>query len=121
MGVADMKMGIVLTEGPVQTEHWETATKIAKAALEKGHSVEMFLFLDGVYNLIKTQAMPEVEQQPVDSFRDIVDLGGRIVACGVCVATRGLDGRKDFIEGIEVGGLPQLSEIIDSSDRFVSF
>jgi tRNA 2-thiouridine synthesizing protein D len=116
-----MNIGILLTEGPFQTQHWETASGIARAALKKGHQVEMFLFLDGVYNALSTQAMPEAEAQPVDSFREILDLGGKIVACGVCIAARGLEGGKNFIEGVEVGGLPQLSEIIDRCDRFVSF
>jgi sulfur relay (sulfurtransferase) complex TusBCD TusD component (DsrE family) len=50
-----MKLGILLTEGPFQTEHHKTATEIAKAALGKGHEVEMFLFLDGIYNAISTR------------------------------------------------------------------
>ena len=115
-----MKLGILLTEGPFQTEHHETATEIAKAALEKGHEVEMFLFLDGVYNALSTQAMPYAKNQPVDSFKKVLSLGGKIVACGVCVAARGLDGGKYFIKGIAVGGLPQLSEQIDRADRFIS-
>lgn len=115
-----MNLGILLTEGPFQTEHWETASEIAKSALKKGHSVEMFLFLDGVYNVLKTQAMPEAPAQPVDSFKEIITLGGSIVACGVCIAGRGLEGGKNFIEGVEVGGLPQLSEQIDRVDRFIS-
>ena len=115
-----MKLGILLTEGPFQTEHHETATGIAKAALEKGHEVEMFLFLDGIYNAIKTQAMPYAKNQPVDHFKEVLSLGGKILACGVCVDARGLEGRHDFIEGVKVAGLPQLSEQIDWADRFIS-
>jgi sulfur relay (sulfurtransferase) complex TusBCD TusD component (DsrE family) len=47
-------------------------------------------------------------------------LGGKIIACGVCVDARGLEGGKYFIEGVEVRGLPQLSEQIDRADRFIS-
>lgn len=115
-----MKLGILLTEGPFQTQHHQTATEIAKAALEKGHDVEMFLFLDGIYNVISTQAMPYAENQPVDHFKEVLRLGGKIIACGVCVSARGFEGGHDFIEGAEVGGLPQLSEQIDQADRFIS-
>lgn len=115
-----MKLGILLTEGPFQTQHHETAAGIAKAALRKGHEVEMFLFLDGVYNALKTQDMPYAKNQPVDHFKEVLSLGGKIIACGVCVAARGLEGGKNFIEGIEVAGLPQLSEQIDWADRFIS-
>lgn len=115
-----MKLGILLTEGPFQTQHHETAAEIAKAALGKGHEVEMFLFLDGIYNAISTQAMPYAESQPVDHFKEVLSLGGKILACGVCVSARGFEGGKDFIEGVEIMGLPQLSEQIDWADRFVS-
>ncbi len=115
-----MKLGILLTEGPFQTQRYQTATEIAKAALEKGHEVEMFLFLDGVYNALKTHDMPYAEKQPSDHFKEVISLGGKILACGVCVAARGLEGGKYFIEGIAVAGLPQLSEQIDRADRFIS-
>lgn len=115
-----MKLGILLTEGPFQTQHHETAAEIAKAALKKGHEVEMFLFLDGVYNVLKTHDMPYLLRQPKDHFMEVLAQGAKITACGVCVSARGLEGGKDFIEGVQVGGLPQLSESIDNVDRFIS-
>jgi tRNA 2-thiouridine synthesizing protein D len=115
-----MKLGILLTEGPFQTQNHETAAGIAKAALRKGHDVDIFLFLDGVYNVLKTHDMPYLENQPKDRFREVLALGGKIIACGVCVAARGLEGGKNFIAGVEVGGLPQLSEQIDWADRVIS-
>ena len=115
-----MKLGILLTEGPFQTQHHETATEIAKAALRKGHEVEMFLFLDGVYNVLRTHDMPYLERQPADHFREVLSMGGKIMACGVCVSARGLEGGKNFIGGVKVAGLPQLSESIDWADRLVS-
>jgi tRNA 2-thiouridine synthesizing protein D len=115
-----MKLGILLTEGPFQTQHHETAAEIARAALQKEHEVEIFLFLDGVYNALKTHDMPYLERQPKDRFKEVLALGGKIIACGVCVSARGLEGGKDFIEGVKVAGLPQLSEQIDWADRLVS-
>jgi sulfur relay (sulfurtransferase) complex TusBCD TusD component (DsrE family) len=56
----------------------------------------------------------------VDHFGEVLTLGGKIIACGVCVDARGLEGGKYFIEGVEVRGLPQLSEQIDRADRFIS-
>jgi tRNA 2-thiouridine synthesizing protein D len=115
-----VSIGIILTEGPFQTEKWETAANIAKAALDKGHSVEIFLFMDGVYNALAGQAFPEREKQPMDSFREILEKGGKIVACGVCTNARGLEGGKNFIKGAKVGGLPDLSEMIDKADRLIT-
>jgi sulfur relay (sulfurtransferase) complex TusBCD TusD component (DsrE family) len=111
---------MLLTEGPFQTAKHKTAAEIAKAALRKGHVVEIFLFLDGVYNALATQAMPALARQPVADFKEIISLGGKIIACGVCTAARGLEGGKNFIAGVKVQGLPQLSEMIDNADRFIS-
>jgi len=40
-------INILLTEGPFQTEKWETAANIAKAALEKGHAANKIISIYG--------------------------------------------------------------------------
>ena len=67
------EIGILLTDGPFQTEKWETAYNIGLAALEKGHKAKYFLYLDGVYNPIKTQDFPGWEVMPRDRFKELVD------------------------------------------------
>jgi sulfur relay (sulfurtransferase) complex TusBCD TusD component (DsrE family) len=37
----------------------------------------------------------------------LADKGAEIIACGVCVNARGLQGGKDYVEGVRVGGLLQ--------------
>ncbi len=114
-------VGMMLTEGPWQTERWETATKIAKAALDKGHEVRMFLYLDGVYNPIKLQHFPDFDRQPVDSFKDLIAKGATIVTCGICTNARGLQDGKDYIEGIKAAGLPDYSEFLADADTVITF
>jgi tRNA 2-thiouridine synthesizing protein D len=114
------KIGILLTEGPFQTQNWETAYNIGKAALEKGHAVRYFLYLDGVYNPLKTQDFPDWEKMPKDRFEELVKKGAGIIACGICVNARGLVNGKDFFEGVTVGGLPDFAEIIGEVDRLIT-
>jgi tRNA 2-thiouridine synthesizing protein D len=114
------KIGILLTEGPFQTQKWETAYNIGKAALERGHEVKYFLYLDGVYNPMRTQKFPEWEKMPKDRFEELVRLGAEIIACGICVNARGLEDGKDYFDKVKVGGLPDFAEIIGEVDRLIT-
>src|SRR3989338_8562793 len=92
------RIGFLLTLGPYQFENWETACNIANAALDKGHEIEMFLYLDGVYNPIKLQTFPDMNVVPKDRFAELVKKGAHIVACGICVNARGLEKGKEDTE-----------------------
>ncbi len=117
-----MKIGFLLTEGPWQTENYKVFTKFAEAALDKGHSVRAFFYLDGVYNPIKHQKFPGTtdENLPVSGIKRVVEKGAKIITCGICVNGRGLEGGKEFIEGVKVGGLPDFAEIMGDSDRLIT-
>jgi tRNA 2-thiouridine synthesizing protein D len=114
------KMCMLLTEGPWQSENYEIFARLAESALDKGHEVEAFWYLDGVYNAIKHQKFPEDVPLPVERMQALVKKGAKITACGICVNARGLEGGKEFTDGISVGGLPDLADMISESDTFVS-
>lgn len=113
-------LGILLTGGPFQFENWETAADIGDAALAKGHQVKYFLYLDGVYNPIQHQAFPDLKVLPKDRVAQLAANGAEFIACGVCVNARGLQGGKDYVEGVRVGGLPDFAEIVGEVDRLVT-
>ena len=115
------KIGFLLTLGPFQFENWETVANIAEAALDKGHQVQFFYYLDGVYNPIKYQTFPDLAVMPKDRVAKLVAKGAKIIACGVCVNARGLEKGKDYIEGVKVGGLPDFAEIVGDVDRLITF
>lgn len=113
------KLGLLLTSGPFQFENWETAVNLADAALDKGHEVQLFYYLDGVYNPNKNQAFPDLPTLPKDRFAKIIERGVKPIACGVCVRARGQKG-DDYIEGVTVGGLPDFAEIIGEVDQLIT-
>lgn len=113
-------IGILLTGGPFQFENWETALDIGDAALDKGHSVKYFLYLDGVYNPIRHQTFPDLDVMPKDRILGLLDKGAEIIACGICINARGLQDGKDYVEGAQVGGLPDFAEIVGEVDRLVT-
>ena len=116
------KIGFLLTEGPWQTENYKMFTKLASAALDKGHEVQAFWYLDGVYNPIKHQKFPGVEDNelPVFGMKEVVAKGAKIICCGICVNGRGLQGGQEFIEGIPVGGLPDFADIMGEVDTLIT-
>ena len=114
------KLGFLLTLGPFQFENWETAVNIAEAALDKGHEVKFFYYLDGVYNPIKYQTFPDLPVMPKDRWAKLLEKGASITACGICVNARGLEKGKDYIVGVRVGGLPDFAEIVGEVDRLIT-
>ncbi len=113
-------LGFLLTTGPYQVQNSETLCKTAEAALDKGHAVKIFMYLDGVYNPIKYQKFPDLDTLPKDRVQTLVDKGAQIIACGICVNARGLENGKDYLEGVKVGGLPDFAEIVSEVDRLVT-
>ncbi len=114
------RMAIMLTEGPWQTENYEIFACLAEAALDKGHEVEAFWYIDAVYNGIKHQKFPEDVPLPVERMKKLIEKGAKIMACGICVNARGLEKGKEFIDGVRVGGLPDLADMVSDADVFIS-
>lgn len=113
------KIGFLLTSGPFQFQNWETLTNLADAALDKGHEVQVFLYLDGIYSPNRNQTFPDLPVLPKDRFAQLVKRGAKLIACGVCVRARGQRG-DDYVDGVPVGGLPDFAEILGEVDRLVT-
>jgi tRNA 2-thiouridine synthesizing protein D len=113
-------INFLLTEGPFQTEKWGTVSKLAAAALDKGHEVTLFCYLDGIYNGLSTQEFADWEKVPGEYFKEIVDKGAEIVCCGICVNARGQQAGKFFYEGIKVGGIPDWAAFVGRADRVIT-
>ena len=112
--------GIILVDGPYQLQRWETAYNIANSALDLSDKVTFFLFMDGVYNVIKTEHFPAMKKVPKDYFRELIDKGAKIYACEVCTNNRGLEEGRNYLEGVEITGAAVTSEIVSNCDRIIT-
>jgi tRNA 2-thiouridine synthesizing protein D len=112
--------GIILSGGPYQTERWETACRIADAALARSDRVTFFLFLDGVYNALGTQVFPMLEKLPMDSFKALVAKGAVMYACETCCYNRGLGEGANFYPGINIVGVPTVGMMARECDRLLT-
>lgn len=118
---------IVLTDGPYISEYAEIACKLAENALER-YQVNIFLYLDAVHIPKKSQN-PSFVTSTGELFTGLAEKGAVIRACARCAAARGYIAEKetangsnckDYLPGIKISSLYELSEMLSKSDRVIS-
>lgn len=100
----------VVTRSPYTEPHFDTFVSLANAALDGGHAVKAFLFLDGVYAAGPDQKGPSPRQK-------LEALAGRGVDV---VASRDCAERRGVAAGTRVGGLDELAGMCEAADRVVT-
>jgi tRNA 2-thiouridine synthesizing protein D len=119
-------IGILLTGGPFDSQRWRTAYELGRAALDKGHHVTYFHYLDGALVPVADQTLPDCsdsglfDEMPTELFQELLEDGATVLCCGLCVDARGIDAETDYPEGVEVGLLPDLADILGDADRVIS-
>lgn len=112
---------LFLSESPFQHESSEQVCEIAQTALSKGHKVNIFLMMDGVYNPLKSQNGAPFNMTAIfERMTSLAKQGAKIVACRVCMELRGVE-EKMYPEGVASGGIFDLSEMIAESDIILNF
>jgi tRNA 2-thiouridine synthesizing protein D len=118
---------MVLTDGPYISEYADIACKIAEEALKR-YQVNIFLYLDAV-NIPKKGQNPSFFTNTAELFAGLAEKGALIRACARCAAARGYMAEEetengsncgDYIPGIKISSLYELSEMLSKSDRVIS-
>lgn len=114
---------IVLTDGPYISEYAEMGYKLAKAALNQHHKVNIFLYLDAVHIPKKGQD-PAFFSNAGELFSELALLGAQVEACPRCATARGyapMSGEsEDYHCGIKITSLYRLAEMLHESDKVVT-
>jgi len=114
-----VKIAVQVMLHPYTNEDVDTAINIAKAAIEKGHQVAIFLFCDSVL-AINTAVRPVKGDRNIPQILgELIEKGVEVHICGICFQYRGLDAEK-IVPGAKLSGLPELASLIYESDRFVN-
>lgn len=114
------KLLILLTDSPFQHESVDHAIEISRAAVRKGHGVCVYLMMDGVYDPVKAQNGEPFNTSSVsERFSELVREGVEVSTCRVCMELRGL-GAEDLPEGVDIGGIFDLSEMSAEADVILS-
>lgn len=120
------RVGFLLTGGPFDSERWRTAYELGRSALDADHEVTYFAYLDGVLVPVADQDFPECaegglyDEMPTDKFQELLAEGATVICCGLCVDARGVDAETDYPDGVEVGLLPDLADMLGDADRVIS-
>jgi tRNA 2-thiouridine synthesizing protein D len=94
-----------LFDSPFQHESAEQVYEIAQTAIRKGHEVNIFMMMDGVYNLISSQKSESLNMKTIsERLSDLIEKGVKVTICRVCMELRGLE-EKLLPSGSDVGGI----------------
>ena len=99
----------------------EKALRIAEVAIDKTHEVSIFLFMDGVYNIVNSQDGTPFNLMPIyNRIQELMERGAKVYLCMLCKILRGI--KDNFIpDGIIVGGIAELNDLIGEADSIISF
>jgi uncharacterized protein involved in oxidation of intracellular sulfur len=90
------------------------ALRLASALRARGHRVTLFLMGAGV----EIEGLPD--EKPFDvptQLRRFIGIEGEVLSCGTCLAVR----KRKGSEACPASTMETLAELVESSDRVVSF
>ena len=109
---------ILLNRGPYISEYADLALKVALKAREKGHNVNLYLYVDGPWVAhIKAQKPYSNAGQ---LLRQALEKGVQVKICNRCAEARDVTA-GDAIEGIPLVGLFDFTEWLRESDKVLTF
>ena len=109
---------ILLNRGPFVSEYADLAVKLAIKAREKGHKVNLYLYVDGVWAPHVKAAKPYANVGA--RLREAMQKGVHVKACNRCAEARDIVA-GDVIEGIPLVGLFDFTEWMRESDKVLTF
>lgn len=107
-----MKLGMLLTTS-TENQNSDIVIKLANAALNVSHQVEIFFMDDGIYNVVKKNSISP-------KFAELIDRGAFLALCGYTAEVRGVD-KEDCLDGVKYAGQFELACMVNASDRFLMF
>ena len=107
-----MKLGIILQSN--NPEHIWNTLRLAIASLKTEHSVQIFLFSEGV----EIENIADTEHFDISKkLQEFKDLNGIILACGTCLQVRS----KTESKVCPITTMKDLVKIIEDSDKVLVF
>jgi len=115
------RLGILFFSGPYQTQASETVVRLANAALDKGHEVRIFCYMDAVNALLENQKKIEGIFNIEEGFKEILNKGATVRLCNLCLLVRGTMKYclKNECGDVKRAGTPDLAKIIEETDRLI--
>ena len=110
------ELTILLTAGTMMSTGPYKALRLAEAALDRGHRVNLFCYGEGVTALRARQA-PKAFPNIAEMTAALIARGMRVAACRTCTGARGLE-EADLVPGAVVGSIArEYMDFVAASDR----
>jgi uncharacterized protein involved in oxidation of intracellular sulfur len=110
---------IVLNDPPYGTERSYNGLRLAKAVINEGANVTLFLMADAISCARQGQKVPQGFYN-IELMLKSVIRKGKVLACGTCMDARGMtDG--DVLQGVERSTMQVLAEQTMIADNVLVF
>ena len=119
-GQAMGKLLLILFSPPTQLQNTVTVCELSKAAVKMGHKVTVFCDADATYNLLASQIFQD-KTTAASRIADLIKRGVRVLACRESARLRGIDTKKDLIQGVVESSLGGLADLMGKHDRIAAF
>lgn len=111
---------LIVNGSPYGSELPYNALRLAGALLVQEHWVELFFMGDGVHTARRGQDPRGAHASLEAALVELVAKGAVVTLCGTCCQTRGLT-VADVVDGVHMGTIHGLADLVARSDRVVSF
>lgn len=116
--MSERTLTIVLAGTPYGGERAAHALRLATAALERGHRVNLFASADGTYVALSGQAARGLPDAGGELER-LIERGLHVELCGSCVRFRGVSPER-LVPGARPSTLRGLGAMLQEADAVVS-
>ena len=110
---------IILNDPPYGTERSYNALRIAKAVINEGADVTVFLLADAISCARKGQKVPQGFYNIELMLKSILRKG-KVLACAACMDARGMTD-DDIVQGAERSTMQVLAENTMNADKVLVF
>ncbi|MFO7914537.1 MAG: DsrE family protein [Candidatus Krumholzibacteriales bacterium] len=117
------KLLIIINDAPYGTEKAYNALRMAMT-LQKEHAdsvrIRIFLLADAVFCGLPNQTTPNGYYNIERMLKSVIKKGGEVKSCGGCSEARGIN-KLQFIEGVQLSNMKELSQWTVESDKVMTF
>lgn len=114
-----MNMLMILNDPPYGSERSFNGLRLAKALLDKGEKVTVFLMADAVACAKQGQKVPNGYYSIERMLKPVVR-SGELLLCGTCMDARGL-AENEILEGARRSTMDELADKTIEADRVLVF
>ena len=114
-----MKTLIILNDPPYGTERSYNGLRLAKALINEGAEIALFLIADAVQCAKSGQKVPQGFYN-IELMVKSIARKGEVLLCGTCMDARGISD-EEIIEGTRRSTMKELAEQTVAADKVITF